>query len=187
MSMNCSDFIERFSDYLDGSTPAEEAVALEAHLEACEPCRRYRTVVEHGASLLRSLPSPQLREDFEPRLWHRLYHVDDERVLNAHQSGAPALTVLGIAILLTALAWAPVLGGGPRDVQLAPIVVDRAPRARESPYRPATFMPAGTFGAKSPAGFGVGLWDETIFYEYSALSQRYNQRPAVRRVSDPDR
>lgn len=187
MSMSCSDFIERFSDYLDGSAPAEEAVALEGHLEQCAHCRRYRNVVEHGATVLRSLPSPQLREDFEPRLWHRLYHVDDERVLTAHQSGAPALTVLGIAILLTALAWAPVLRGGPPDVQLEPIVVDRAPRERTSPFRPVGLMPVGTFGTRTPAGIGVGLWDETLLYEYSALSQRYNQRARVLRVSEPDR
>lgn len=187
MSMSCADFMERFSDYLDGSAPVEEAVALEGHLERCEACRRYRTVLEHGATVLRTLPAPELREDFEPRLWHRLYHVDDERVLTAHQSGAPALTVLGIAILLTALAWAPVLRGGPDDLRLEPIVVDRAPRAREAPYRPASFLPVGTFGTRSPAGLGVGLWDEALLYEYSALSQRYNQRVPLRRVSDPDR
>lgn len=186
MSMTCSEFMERFSDYLDGSTPHEEAAALEAHLERCRPCRRYRNVVEHGADVLRSLPGPQLREDFEPRLWHRLYHVDDERALGAPQSGAPALTVLGIAILLTALAWAPVLRDGPQDLQLDPIVVDRAPR-REAPIRPATFLPAGTFGTKNPRDIGVGLWERTLLYEYSALSQRYNQRGGIRRVSEPDR
>ena len=136
--------------------------------------------------MLRSLPTPTLREDFEPRLRHRLYHVDDERSIAAHQSATPALTVVGIAILLTALAWAPVLRSGPPELRLEAIVVDRAPAAR-SPIRPAGLMPLGTYGTKTPAELASGLWDQTLLYDYSALSQRYNQRARVRRVSDVER
>jgi anti-sigma factor RsiW len=186
MAMSCSDYIERFSAFLDGDASSEELSAFEAHLEACAACRRYRAVVEHGAAVLRSLPSPPLREDFEPRLRHRLYHVDDERSLAAHQSATPALTVVGIAILLTALAWAPVLRDGTPDIRLEAIVIDRAPAAR-SPIRPTGVMPLGTYGTKTPADLAAGLWEETLLYDYSALSQRYNQRARVRRVSDTER
>ena len=142
--MNCSEFLSRFTDYLDGSTPPEEGEAMEEHLQGCTACGRYRTVLENGAELLRSLPQPELREDFVPRLRHRIYNVDDERALNAHQSGAPALTVLGIAILLSALAWAPLLGGGTRDVLLEPIVVDRAPSDGSVRF-PIRVTPTGAF------------------------------------------
>ncbi len=184
--MNCSDFLARFNDYLDGPAPPGEIESMEEHLRGCDSCMRYRKVLDLGATVLRALPEPELREDFEPRLRHRLYHVDDERVVNAHQSGAPALTVLGIALLLTALAWAPALRGGASDVLLAPIVVDRAPR-RASPFRPVSFAPRGAFSTKNPADLDDGLWDNTLLYEYSALSQRYDQRARVRRVAEPDR
>jgi anti-sigma factor RsiW len=184
--MSCSDFIERFSAFLDGDVSSEEIAALEAHLQACAACRRYRAVLQHGAAVLRTLPAPPLREDFEPRLRHRLYHVDDERSIAAHQSATPALTVVGIAILLTALAWAPLLRDGPPDVRLEAIVVDRAPAAR-APVQPTGLMPLGTYGTTTPVGLAAGLWEQTLLYDYSALSQRYNQRARVRRVSDTER
>jgi anti-sigma factor RsiW len=181
--MNCSEFLVRFTDYLDGATAPEETGAFEAHVRECAACGRYRAVLEEGASVLRTLPQPSLREDFEPRLRHRLYHVDDERALNAHQSGTPALTVLGIAILLTALAWAPVLRGGATEVVLEPIVIDRAPR-RASSFLPVMLAPPGTASTRTPADIANGLWENTLLYDYSALSQRYDQRARVRRVAD---
>ena len=178
--MNCSDLVARFTDFLDGSASEEEVVAFEGHLEACESCVRYRAVLEQGSELLRSLPEPELREDFAPRLQHRIYHVDDERVIQDHAaSGAPALTVLGIAVLLAAVAWSPTFFGGHPVVQLAPIVVDRAPT--RSPFRPASTTPPGTFSTKTPADLAEGLWANTLLYDYSPLSQRYDQRARGRR------
>ncbi len=184
--MNCTEVVQRFTDYLDGAMPLEERDAVEEHLGGCSSCGRYRTVVERGATLLRALPPPELREDFEPRLRHRIYHVDDERALGAHQSATPALTVLGIAILLTALAWAPLITGGGRDVMLEPIVVDRAPRDAGR-LLPALLTPPGAFSTKTPSHLDDGLWENTLLYEYSALYQRYGQRGHVRRVADVDR
>lgn len=181
--MDCSHFLARFTDYLDGAMAPGEAVEMEDHLRGCAPCGRYRSVVEGGATLLRSLPQPELREDFQPRLRHRIYHVDDERALAAHQSGTPALTVLGIAILLTALAWAPMLRGSGRDVLLEPIVVDRLPR-QASPVLPVLLTPPGSFSTTTPSDLDDGLWANTLLYDYSALSQRYNQRARVRRAAD---
>jgi len=184
-SMNCTDFLARFSDFLDGSLPAEEVTAMDEHAASCPSCGRYRVVVENGASILRSLPEPELREDFVPRLRHRIYSVDEERSA-AEQSGTPALTVLGIAILLTALAWAPVLRGGGRDVLLEPIVIDRAPREVRL-LAPVLLTPPGQYSTSSPGQLADGLWDGTSFYDYSALSRRYDQRGRVRRVADYDR
>jgi len=180
--MNCSDFLSRFTDYRDGALAPTEVETLESHLRDCEACRRYRTVLERGSNLLRSLPEPELRSDFVPRLRHRLYHVDDERALAAHQSGASALTVLGIAIILTALAWAPVLRGAGGDLVLEPIVVDRAPD--RSPFRPVMLTPPGTFSTSTPAEIPSTLFENALLYDYSALSQRYEQRTRVRRVAE---
>lgn len=170
--MNCSEFVARFTDYVDGDAPPADVEAMEEHLGGCESCRRYRTVVEHGAALLRSLPAPELQEDFEPRLQHRLYHVQEERSLSEHAtSRTPAFAVFGIAVLLTAVAWSPLLRGSAPVVQLEPIVVDRAPTApRVRPVngerRPLELRPAPALDA--------GLWEDTRLYEYSPLSRRYD-------------
>lgn len=182
--MNCSDVVDRFTEYLDGTAPASEVTAIERHLERCGSCVRYKIVLDNGARLLRSLPEPELRDDFAPRLQHRLYHVDDERTLSAHgASGAPAFTVLGIAVLLTAVAWSPVLFSGAPVIELAPIVVDRAPQRFTA--RPTSATPPGTFSTK--AELDGGLWANTLLYDYTPLSQRYEQRAHVRRADRLDR
>jgi len=179
--MNCSAVVANFTDYLDGRASEAEAAAIEEHLEGCPSCVRYRNVLVHGADLLRSLPEVELREDFEPRLTHRLYHVDDERTLTSHAaSGTTALTVLGIALLLTAVAWSPTLIPGAPVVELPPIVVDHAPR--RSPVRPVSLTPPGTFSTKGEATFDEELWANTLLYDYSALSQRYQERARARRA-----
>jgi len=183
--MNCSEVVARFSEYLDGTVARAETEAIDRHLGECPGCVRYRSVLEHGARLLRDLPEPELREDFEPRLRHRLYHVDDVRVLRAHgASGSPALAVLGIALLLTAVAWSPTLFAGDPVVQLEPIVVDRAPR--RTTFRPAS-TPPGTFSTKTDPGLDAGLWDGMLLYDFTPLSQRYDQRTRARSVARVDR
>lgn len=185
--MNCSDFVARSSDYFDGSAPVEDIEAMEEHLRACVSCRRYKVVYEQGTSLLRSLPEPEIGEDFEPRLKHRLFHVDDRRaLLDNSGSATPALTVLGLAVLLSAVAWSPLLRSDGPVVDLPPIVVDDV--------RPESARPLGaSFGAGfvstagwvSAAGFGGlerGLWDDARLYEYSRLSKRYPRGDALRRV-----
>lgn len=183
VQMNCSQVVDDFSDYLDGAASEEHAAAIEGHLESCPECSRYATVLERGSRLVRSLPEPELREDFVPRLQHRLFHVDNERVIQAHgASAAPALTVLGIAVLLAAIAWSPTVFSGSPVVQLDPIVVDRAPTRSE--IRPVSATPPGTFSTKSRADLLDGLWANTLLYDYSPLSQRYEQRARVRRAAE---
>jgi anti-sigma factor RsiW len=179
--MNCSDVVTRFTDYLDGLATADEAVAIERHLEGCPTCVRYKVVLEHGATILRSLPEPELQEDFTPRLQHRLYHVDEERTLSAHAtSGASAVTVLGIAVVLALVAWSPTFFVGAPVVELAPIVVDREPR--RTPFRAASASPPGSFSTTANRNFDAGLWTDTQLYDYTLLSQRYERRPRARRA-----
>ncbi len=183
--MNCTEVVARFSEYVDGTASPTDAASIDRHLETCGTCRRYRNVLVHGTELLRHLPEPELGEDFEPRLQHRLFHVDDERVLQDHSaSGASAMTVLGIALLLTAVAWSPTLFSGAPVVELAPIVVDQAPR--RSPVRPAGSLP-GVFSSKSEPDLNAPLWDGQLLYEYTPLSQRYERRARLRSAGAIDR
>lgn len=177
--MDCSELIARLTDYLDGVAPASEVRAIEEHLAQCVSCRRYRTVLEQGSSLLRSLPGVELREDFAPRLQHRLFHVQEERSLSEHvASGAPALTVLGIAVLLTFVAWAPMLRASAPVVELDPIVIDRIPSRSTSP--PAIFT--GSLRQTSSDQLDADLWDDARLYEYSQLHRRYQGGGGARQV-----
>ena len=90
--MNCSDYVVALTDHLDGGAPEEDVRGMEAHVESCPACSRYRVVVEKGAELLRSLPEPELSEDFGPRLQYRLYHVDEGAALYGAASATPAMT-----------------------------------------------------------------------------------------------
>jgi anti-sigma factor RsiW len=185
MQMNCTEVVDRFSDYLDGTASEADVSAIEGHLAECGTCVRYHNVLVHGTQLLRKLPEPEFREDFEPRLRHRLYHVDDERLIRDHAaSGASAFTVLGIAILLTAVAWSPTLLSRAPVVQLAPIVVDRAPT--RSPFVPAS-SPPGMFSTKRQPDIDDPLWEGQLLYDFTPLRQRYQPRAQLRRVGQIDR
>jgi anti-sigma factor RsiW len=174
--MNCTDFVARSSDFFDGSAPDGEMSLMEAHLRECASCRRYAAVYEQGTSLLRSLPEPELGEDFEPRLRHRIFHVDDRRaLLDNSGSATPALSVLGLAVLLTVVAWSPLLREEPPMVDLAPIVVDHVDQPAPAPRSaPAS---AVAFGA-----LDLGLWDNARLYEYTRLSKRYARDGGVQRI-----
>ena len=39
--LTCRELVELVTDYLAGDLPPEEGARLEAHLEGCEPCRRF--------------------------------------------------------------------------------------------------------------------------------------------------
>ncbi len=184
--MNCSDYVFALTDLDEGALEEEDVRGLEAHLESCPACNRYRAVVEKGAELLRALPEPELTEDFGPRLQHRLYHVDGQAALYA-VSATSAMTVVGMAFLLTAIAWSPTLWQRVPEIVLEPIVVDQPPV--ELPVRSVSAMPSG-MPPRPVSDFERGLWDDAhnLLYEYSPLSQRSRQRGRVRRAEiDPDR
>jgi anti-sigma factor RsiW len=128
--MTCSDFIEGFTDYIDGEADPSVRRAARTHLDGCVSCRRYERVYLEGRSLLLGAEQVEVGEDFHPRLQHRLYHVDDERALARSRSGSTsAALLLGAAALLMAAAWSPALFDEP-EVELSPIVVDRPARGR---------------------------------------------------------
>jgi len=177
--MDCTTFVAHFTDYLDGALTHAEGRAMEEHLESCGSCLRYKNVVEHGRSVLQSLPAPELAEDFSSKLESRLFRSAEIDPSDDVASRAPALAVLGIAIVLTVVAWAPLLIGGSPVVQLQPIVVDHAP----APLRP---LPTALARQSDPSeGLGEGdsrLWEDMRLYEFSPLSRRYPETARTRQV-----
>lgn len=184
--MTCTEFVEGFSGYYDGTASGTFAREAADHLESCPDCRRYRHVMHRGAELLRALPEPEVNEDFAPRLQHRLYHVDEEASLRGHtSSGTTALALIGMAILLAAAAWSPTFRPTTPTVELEPIVVSRPP-AR-------TLL--RSFGSL-PVHFGqqpvrnAELWDDAslLLFQHSRLYQRYGTRsPLLRTGLERDR
>lgn len=188
--MNCTEFVQRFSEVHDGTAEASAVADAEKHLKGCPGCRRYRDVVTRGGELLRSLPEIDVGDDFRHRLQHRLYHVDDEEALRAHaSSGTTALTALGMAVLLTAVAWSPSLRSEAPTVELDPIVVSDPPRDLWA--RPALLAPlALPFSPVGTDDLDRTLWDDAhrLLYQYSPVQQRYKQRALTRRAGlDRDR
>lgn len=184
--MSCTEFIETFTEVHDGTAPADVVLRSGEHAETCASCRRYRSVVEQGAALLRSLPEPEIHQDFAPMLRRRLAYVEQDAFLRRHtNSGSTALSVLGMAAVMVAVAWAPLMRPAAPSVELAPIVVSRPPSA--VPARSVASFSAFAQQAMAvprrstppePAALQADLWGDarSALFEYSRLAQRYGQR-----------
>lgn len=178
--MTCSEFVEGFSEYYDGTAPDAFVEEAEAHLAECETCSRYRHVMARGAELLRSLPTPEVNEDFAPRLQHRLYHVDEDAALRAQtSSGTTAFAVAGMAVLLTAAAWSPALRATAPTVELAPIVVSRPPSPMR--LRASRMYSARISASPTAATLERDLWEDApgLLFHHSPLYQRYGGSSAL--------
>lgn len=176
------EFVARFSEYLDGAGPGEFLRAAREHEASCSSCARYRRVVEEGAALLRESPSVPVREDFRPRLQHRLYHVDEDVSFRRRvSSGTTALTAFGMAVLLTVAAWSPTLRREP-VVELEPIVVTQPPHRSARPvsrFGRDLFLPV-----PNTRGWSRSLWDDAhqLLYEYSPVQRRYREHSLLRQT-----
>jgi anti-sigma factor RsiW len=180
--MDCTTFVARFTDYLDGILPRQDSRAMEDHLAGCGACLRYKTVVEQGRSVLLSLPVPELGEDFSSRLEHRLFRAAEVVPSDDLASRAPALAVLGIAVLLSVVAWAPILLGGSPVVRMDPIVVDHAPATPRSIGTALAVRPVSSDPTEGLGEADSRFWENLLLYEYSPLSRRYQETARTRQV-----
>lgn len=139
--MQCEDFLEGYSEFMDGRLAPSEHEAFDRHLEACDACARYHRVVQRGLFIWRNLPDLHPSPDFLPRLRHRLFHVDDEARLAPRTLGSAALIAVA-AVGMLALAWLPFATRVAVEVELPPVAVE-TPTPRSTP-------------AASPSLFGPG-------------------------------
>lgn len=179
--MVCSDFLKDFSDYFDGEVEPDVAERFESHLEFCSSCRRYAEVVQSGIDQLRSLPQVTFREDFHPRLQHRLFHLDDGEALswwNEGRSRRTAVAVLTLAVLAVLVSWKPFFAGDIPEVELPAIVVSRPP-AEAFRRNPASF-----FTGDNLLGSNSSVWSQErrLLYQYSPLSARQRRASVLRRT-----
>ena len=173
--MLCSEFLSRFSEFFDAPHSAPVRQQAEAHMAECAKCARYQEVVSRSVALLDLMPKVEPTESFRSRLEHRLLHLEDGGSVARTDEGSatPAVTVVGMAILLAAAAWSPMIGSGLPEVDLPAIVVSGPPM-----FDP--LLEPNTFG-RTPVSSGLfsgGLWSdaENLLYEYSPMSERYRGR-----------
>lgn len=182
--MTCSDFLVRYSEFLDGETPPEDWSAFRSHLDACPSCRRYDRVVTRGISLLRSLPAPRVGDDFKDRLRHSLYTIDEDLRLRRHRphgaSGGGAMAVMAAAVLVMAVLWTPALWESTPTVDLPAIVVDRPETHAAHPLPPPSLY---DFPERRPSlARDVDFWtgSNTLLFEHSTLYNRHREPGLVR-------
>ncbi|MEK7667858.1 MAG: zf-HC2 domain-containing protein [Gemmatimonadota bacterium] len=70
--MDCREFRDTFSDYLDGLLTAADEVRAREHLGACPECRRFERAYRTGVSAFQGLPPVGPSRDFGVRLLHRI-------------------------------------------------------------------------------------------------------------------
>ena len=58
--MNCDEFAELVTAYLDGALDPETSARFAEHLAACDGCERYLEQIRHTVAQLRDLPGDSL-------------------------------------------------------------------------------------------------------------------------------
>jgi anti-sigma factor RsiW len=138
--MVCQEFIDSYTEYMDGLLDDDDYARVEKHLADCDSCRRYKRVLTRGLSLWRGLPVAVTSPDFRPRLQHRLYHVEEEGKLSDRQRAGKAALAAVALVGLVAMAWIPFAARMSYEVEL-PAVVVQAPPAVVAERQPSLFDP----------------------------------------------
>jgi anti-sigma factor RsiW len=93
--MNCCQFREKYSDFVDGLLNSVESAEAGGHLAACAACRRFDAALRAGLDALRALPVVSASRGFGLRLRERLQGEFAVRVpARARWSGAVGTLLL---------------------------------------------------------------------------------------------
>ena len=95
--MDCSEFLDRYSEYDDSLVSGDERRRFESHLAACDACARYDRVLRKGRMLARQLPRAESSSDFMPDLQTRLW------ASRAHPLGLTSGPIVSGALTLATL------------------------------------------------------------------------------------
>ena len=106
--MNCLKVEEQFSAYLEDELDYQAVRAFEAHLSACESCRREFTLFRESLDLLHQLPRIEPSSEFDVALQARLADTQVESIpfwkrVFQPLHGQTRLALGGIAVLLVML------------------------------------------------------------------------------------
>jgi hypothetical protein len=139
--MNCQECLARYSEFVDDAMDGESASQWRSHLERCPSCARYHRVMQHGLELLRHVPEVRPSIDFEARLQHRVFHLQDEMWRHDRFATTGAAVSLLVAAMIALVAWVPVvlqeLEEGRAGTAVANVTADGSAAAEE----PGTIIP----------------------------------------------
>jgi len=121
--MDCREFRETFSDYVDGLLAEADEVRGREHLGACACCRRFERGYRTGVRALQGLPTVSPSRDLSARILHRIRRQPALPVVAGSYGVAGALLAVTFAGIL-------VLDLRGREAALAPdatVLVERLP------------------------------------------------------------
>jgi len=160
--MQCTGFLEGYTDFRDGRLDPTLDAAFREHRDACSACAGYDRTIRDGLRLLAELPEAESSEDFMPRLTHRLYNVDQgvlDTASNRFLGSAALVAVASVGLL--ALFWLPFAASVPVELELPAVAVERPPEQlvtfenqMPSLLRPGPFVePADRFDGRPQTSF----------------------------------
>lgn len=122
--MDCKEFLENYSDFLDRRLEARPLSDYREHLSHCASCVEYDRVIRRGLHVIRELDPPEPPPDFLPRLQYRVLDMQAGSDRRASRSGPmSALVVLSsVGLLVVASLGVMRVRGG--AVELPPVVVE---------------------------------------------------------------
>lgn len=132
--MDCTEFLNRYSEYDDSLVPPAEADRFRRHMSACDACTRYDRVLRKGRMLARQVAGVEPSDDFVPRLHRRLWQECGLRARAAQRpaQAASALAAVTVLVVVTAALGLLALGdAGASTVEGAPV---RVASAAPAPY-----------------------------------------------------
>lgn len=151
--MDCQEFLNRHSEFLDELLSDEQADRFRVHVAACAACGRYDRVVRRGVEVLRGLPAPELSRDFEVRLGRRLTETRDVALIE-RGAGTGAAVSLVLAAMLALAAWGPLLRAD--EAATGRARVDVAREAQRPPVDPGLLPAPDWWHAPQARVFGSG-------------------------------
>ncbi len=122
--MECEEFLEDYSDFLDGTLEEHSLTDYRYHLERCPSCAEYDRVMRRGLHLVRALDPPEAQADFLPRLQRRFFDLPARAVGVGVRPRNFAVASLLAAAALFALVSLPLLRPEVRALELPPVVIE---------------------------------------------------------------
>ena len=100
--MDCREFRENFSDYLDAALDADAGARVRGHLAVCGACRRFERAYRAGVAALQALPALAPPRDFGARVVNRARRAPAGPVFAGPPALAASLAAVALAGVLVA-------------------------------------------------------------------------------------
>lgn len=182
-AMDCQQFLDHFSEFLDGNTESESWGEMDRHRSGCEECRRYAHTLQSGLEVLKDLPPLEVTPDFQARLARRILHLEVGPSVDRSStgSGATLVSVLSVAALVALAAWAPSVRRPRPVLELPAVVVAEPPAPTFTRVQPRPTFPR-SFSLFTRTEFRDGIWGDShsLLREYSPILEHRRSQPLIR-------